>query len=154
MSSSWWAREKKTEIPPEWKLWRDRSSNVRIGKSKSSWDHLREIAITYGIDHKHIPQRWTYEAEKTLYMWIGHAVVCRELEPQLRKERNLALGLKPKHPGEPKKGSRRKALQPATKETENKRKQRDNFPFNTDKINDAEFYWRFDRHYAKKPPKT
>jgi hypothetical protein len=130
--------------PSEWY----RLPDVTIGEPL--WNYLREIAIKHGIDPKHIPQEWTYDAEKTLYMWIGHAVVCRELEPRLQKERDLLLKRKPKRKGGRRKGVRNKVLKPASKDANRKRRQRANFPYGTEKISDKEFFHRFDRHYAPK----
>jgi hypothetical protein len=144
--------KKKKTAPPEWKLWREHVPTCPAGTP--FWDHLREIALEQGIDAEHIPQKWTYEAEKALYMAIGHAVVCRQIEPRLRKERDLALGLKPKHPGGRKKGSRSNVKPIESDEANAKRRQRAAFPFGTDKISDREWYRRFDGHYAKKSPRT
>lgn len=89
---------------------------------KRLWDHLKEIAIEFGIDPKHMPQEWTYDAEKALYMWVGHAVIQPKIEARLRKER----GLKRKA-GRPKGASSRHPAKPS-EEAQTKRDQRAAFP--------------------------
>jgi hypothetical protein len=134
---------------------------------KRLWDHLKEIAIEFGIDPKHMPQEWTYDAEKALYMWVGHAVVQPKIEARLRKER----GLKRKA-GRPKGASSRHPA--SSEEAQTKRDQRASFPFgpdrefrfpslaelqsgkkgSSDRLSDDEWSKRFDRYHAKKSPKT
>jgi hypothetical protein len=102
------------------------------------WDALVEIATKHGIARKHIPQKWTLNNEKRLYMWIGHAVVQAELALKKLGRRKGSIELKTRQ---------------SSPTADTLRKRKDTADIFAAGISDKEWNRRYDRRQATRRKK-